>query len=112
TPVRRYADIRERTLETKSGNETWKRNLEQRHVVLKLGRSLSCPHPALPRMRRAIACGTAPLRPLPACHQGVYAHLRRAMERVAVRGRFHRLRLAETPPHPAASLPSPARGGG
>jgi hypothetical protein len=30
--------------------------------------------------------------PLPACHQGVYARLRRAMERVG--GRFHKLKLA------------------
>src|SRR5262245_11506974 len=43
----------------------------------------------------------APLLPLPACHQGVYARLRRAMERVGVRGPLNRLRLAEAPPHPA-----------
>ena len=54
------------------------------------------------RMRgMAIVPGTAPLLPLPACHQGVHARLRRAMERVGVRGRLHRLRLAEAPPHPA-----------
>src|SRR6266849_3214800 len=35
-----------------------------------------------------------PLLPLPACHQGVYARLRRAMERVGVRGPFRKLRLA------------------
>src|SRR5258708_23342226 len=34
------------------------------------------------------------LLPLPACHKGVYARLRRAMERVGVRGRLHKLRLA------------------
>src|SRR5262249_11803060 len=45
--------------------------------------------------------GMAPLLPLPACHQGVYARLRRAMERVGVRGPLNRLRLAEAPPHPA-----------
>src|SRR5215471_18559466 len=39
---------------------------------------------------RAIAFGTALLLPLPACG-----------ERVGVRGPFHRLRLAEKPPHPA-----------
>ena len=32
--------------------------------------------------------------PRPACHQGVYARLRRAMERVGVRGRFRKLKLA------------------
>src|SRR5712672_1866688 len=46
------------------------------------------------------------LLPLPACHQGVYARLRRAMERVGVRGplpklRLAKLRLVERPPHPA-----------
>src|SRR5215472_8947341 len=35
------------------------------------------------------------LLPLPACHQGVYARLRRAMERVGVRGRIPKLRLAK-----------------
>lgn len=35
---------------------------------------------------------------LPACHQGVYARLRRAMERVWVP--LHKLRLAERPSHP------------
>ena len=35
------------------------------------------------------AFGTAPRDPLPACG-----------ERVGVRGPFHRLRLAERPPHP------------
>src|SRR5262249_6956102 len=50
-----------------------------------------------PAAARTIACAAAPLLPLPACHQGVYARLRRAMERVGVRGRFHTLRLAETP---------------
>ena len=44
------------------------------------------------------ASGAALLPPLPACHQGVHARLRRAMERVGVRGRFHKLRLAERPP--------------
>jgi hypothetical protein len=44
---------------------------------------------------------------LPACHQGVHARLRRAMEKVGMRGRFHKLRLAEAPPHPD---PLPARG--
>src|SRR5579864_3644390 len=43
---------------------------------------------------------TAPLLPLPACHQGVHARLRRAMERVGVRG-SHRL-SAEAAPHPAS----------
>src|SRR5882757_3764444 len=62
---------------------------------------------------------TASLLPLPACHQGVYARRSlslgppkagpdgRAMERVGVRGRFHTLRLAATPPHPS---PLPASG--
>ena len=38
---------------------------------------------------------TAGLLPLPACHQGVYARLRRAMERVGVRGPLHKDGLAE-----------------
>src|SRR5580700_1055604 len=54
----------------------------------------------------------APLLPLPACHQGVYARLRRAMERVGVRGPFHRLRLAERPPHPPPPYPPPLAGEG
>ena len=36
----------------------------------------------------------------PLAIRAFYARLRRAMERVGVRGRFHTLRLAETPPHP------------
>src|SRR5580704_2358526 len=43
----------------------------------------------LPRKSRANAYGTTPLLPLPACG-----------ERIGVRGRFHKLRLAERPPHP------------
>src|SRR5229473_4550774 len=52
--------------------------------------------------------------PLPACHQGVYARLRRAMERsefarssrkIPGEGPLHELRLADTPPHPD-SLPA------
>src|SRR5258708_4040462 len=35
------------------------------------------------------------LLPLPACHQGVHARLRRAMERVGVRGLLHKGGLAE-----------------
>src|SRR6202030_1515216 len=58
------------------------------------------------------ACGRPLLLPLPACHQGVYARLRRAMERVGVRGPFHRLRLAERPPPPPPPLPPPPTGGG
>src|SRR6202035_370518 len=38
---------------------------------------------------------------LPACHQGVYARLRRAMEKVGMRGRFRESELVETPPHRA-----------
>src|ERR1700721_2883187 len=65
---------------------------------------------------RAFAPGDSAL-PRPACHQGVYARLRRAMERVGVRGPFRVSELAETPPHRAefwlSSLPRfplPARG--
>src|ERR1700731_2103913 len=36
---------------------------------------------------------------LPACHQGVYARLRRAMEKVGMRGRSRESELVETPPH-------------
>src|SRR5215471_3880949 len=45
--------------------------------------------------------------PLPACHQGVYARLRPAMERVGVRGPFHKLGLVERPPHPPPTLSLP-----
>jgi len=38
---------------------------------------------------------TRVLLPLPACHKGVYARLRRAMERVGVRGPLHEDGLAE-----------------
>src|ERR1700680_2001989 len=44
---------------------------------------------------------------LPACHQGVYARLRRAMEKVGMRGPFHEseaLRIVERPPHPRRVL--------
>jgi hypothetical protein len=49
---------------------------------------------------------------LPARHQGVYARLRRAMEKVGMRGPLRELRLAERPPHPPrfARRPLPARG--
>jgi hypothetical protein len=41
---------------------------------------------------------------LPACHQGVYARLRRAMEKVGMRGRFRESERVETPPHRAEFL--------
>src|SRR6266446_8714470 len=41
------------------------------------------------------SCGVSSLLPLPACLKGVYARLRRAMERVGVRVRFHKGGLAE-----------------
>jgi hypothetical protein len=54
---------------------------------------------------------------LPACHQGVYARLRRAMEKVGMRGRFRESELVEAPPHQAeiwfalfARYPLPASG--
>src|SRR5215831_2882346 len=50
---------------------------------------------------RTVPKGEALPLPLPACRQGVYARLRRASQRIGVRGYFHRLRLAETPPHPS-----------
>src|SRR5258708_5100694 len=59
---------------------------------------------------RAVVFGTAPLLLLPACHQGVYARLLRAMEKVGLRGRFRESELvgrARTPAPP----PSPRRGG-
>src|ERR1700730_4178915 len=51
---------------------------------------------------------------LPACHQGVYARLRRAMEKVGMRGSLHKLRLAESPHPPPprqACEPLPVQGG-
>src|ERR1700720_4158685 len=46
---------------------------------------------------------------LPACHQGVYARLRRAMEKVGMRGRTRVSERVEAPPHRAeigfSSLP-------
>jgi len=41
---------------------------------------------------------------LPARHQGVYARLRRAMEKVGMRGRSRESELVETPPHRAEFL--------
>src|SRR5260370_28112110 len=55
---------------------------------------------------------------LPACHQGVYARLRRAMEKVGMRGRCRESELVEAPPHraelglsflPCAPLPDQSR---
>src|SRR5580704_9291472 len=43
------------------------------------------------------------LLPLPACHQGVHARLRRAMERVGVRGLFRESELVEGPLIPTFS---------
>src|SRR5262245_52875915 len=59
-----------------------------------------------------MASGTAPPLPLPACHKGVYARLRRAMDRVGVRGRGHRSKTRGHAPSPAPTHPSPACGGG
>jgi len=54
--------------------------------------------------------GTAVQTPSPRSPSGRHARLRRAMERVGVRG-FHKLRLAARPPHPALSRrPLPASG--
>ena len=56
-----------------------------------------------PAPGRTVAFGAPPQLPLPACHQGVYARLRRAMERVGVRGPLQTLGLWRGPltrPHP------------
>src|ERR1700693_2633685 len=52
-----------------------------------------------------------------ACHEGVYARLRRAMEKVGMRGPLRESELVETPPHraefgfsPVPCGPLPARG--
>src|SRR6266852_4395617 len=77
--------------------------------------------PNFPRSNRemggAMPIGAALLLPLPACHQGVYARRSlplgppkagpdgRAMERVGVRGPFHKRsgnRHGETPPRPSS----------
>jgi len=52
------------------------------------------------------------LLPLPACHQGVYARLRRAIERVGVRGPFRESEPVERPPHPPPPFPPPLAGEG
>ena len=68
----------------------------------------SIPLLTLPRMGAGLSRLARPL-PLPACHQGVYARLRRALERsefarssrkFRVRGRLHESEPVETPPHP------------
>src|SRR5262249_2418225 len=62
---------------------------------------LSPPKPSRARLQgRAIALALAQLHPLPACHQGVYARLRRAMERAGVRGPLRASELVERAPHP------------
>src|SRR5258708_18349744 len=60
---------------------------------------------------RAVVFGTAPLLLLPACHQGVYARLLRAMEKVGMRGRFRESELVGRAPPPPPP-PPPPRGGG
>src|SRR5260370_23706184 len=60
-----------------------------------LAASAPCPVRLRPRDYDAAAGAWGVLLPLPACHKGVYARLRRAMERVWGRGPLHKDRLAE-----------------